>query len=141
MAGVPLKVAAPLLGVHEATIRRWIAEQHCPCVSLGGVGRGHGSRVDVEQVRRWRYGQKTGTTTQRTDVEILNIVVRSVVDTLREDSGHRRVAVTEGQAAGLLAFVYERFWRNFMMRSSNEYERPPEIAHLYAIWLRSVEDR
>jgi len=53
--GVSLVEAARELGVSVSTIRRWIRDG-APTVSLGGPGRGKGSRVDVQELRAWLAG-------------------------------------------------------------------------------------
>ena len=111
---------------------------------LGEVGRGKGSRVDLEAVKRWR-GQKAQDTQQqqRTATEFLGVVVRSLADVMQEDAAHRRVQIEKAKACGLLALAYQRIWQAVSMQSPDEYYicQPPEIEQLCAIWLRSIEDR
>lgn len=110
---------------------------------LGEVGRGKGSRVDLEAVKRWRGQKAQDIQQQRTDAEFLSLVARSLVDTLHEDSAHRRVQIEKAKACGLLALAYQRIWQAVSMQSPDEFYicQPPEIEQLCAIWLRSVEDR
>jgi len=136
--GIPLAQAAKELRIHPSTLRRWIVAG-CPVCELGEVGRGKGSRVDLEAVKRWRGQKAHDAQRQRTDEEILSLLVRSLVDVIQEDMAHLRFEMAEGQAAGLLSCAYQRFWRNFMLRSGDEYQRPPEIEHLCAIWLRWLD--
>lgn len=135
---VPLVVAASQLGVHPSTVRRWIADEGAPCVELGSVGRGKGSLVDIEELRRWlaeRHGAKhNGAGTFPTD--LLDRLAEALWDTLRRDEAHLRVGGIERDTASVLLMAYGRLWQNLTHRPLDELVNlPPKIAQLRAICL------
>lgn len=95
--GISLKEAADALGIDVSTLRRDIAAG-CPVVDLGAVGRGNGSRVDVEAVRRWRAGTRG---------EILPLLEHALVEVFR-DGVHERLKIAPGALAFILIKTYER---------------------------------
>jgi hypothetical protein len=134
--GIPLAQAAKELRRHPATLRRWIKRDGCPTVELGEVGRGKGSLVDLEQVKRWRAEHTGASTAPREDERILSVIAESFSDCLKRDEAHRRVDMKHGPASGLLALCFQRVWQNVTRRPLHEFVPPPEIEHLCAIWVQ-----
>lgn len=132
--GVPLKDAARQLGKSEATLRRWI-QRGAPTVSLGSCGRGKGSTVDPEALRRWKTGGGAGP--DRKDLP--ETIATALWDTLRRDEVHLRIGVAEGQAAGLLALAFERIWKNLTHEPIDTQRLPDKIAQLCAVYVESEQ--
>lgn len=109
---LPLNRAAVALGVSAPTLRRWI-RNGAPCTALGSVGRGHGSRVDVEAVRAWRL-RSLGAAAPPGD--LLQKIAAALGDVLRRDDGsglptHIRLKVHKDAAAELIFQAYRRVAR------------------------------
>lgn len=49
---VTLAQAAQRLGVHEATVRRWVRKGHLPAIQTGPYGRYSVTLADVDAMRR-----------------------------------------------------------------------------------------
>lgn len=130
-AGIPITQAAKILRRHPATIRKWIAAG-APTVEHGSVGRGKGSLVRVDELRRWRAGSVAAID----DEALFQRLAVALEDTIKRDAVHERVGIHEGQCAGVLALTFERLSRNLMQRQVDLDRTPPEIARLCAIWLR-----
>jgi hypothetical protein len=114
--------------------------QGCPAESLGEVGRGKGSLVDLDAVRRWRaekYGVVSG---PRQSADVLSIVAGALVDALKRDRAHERVNIKEGPASGLLAIAYQRIWMNVTRQSVESFQAPKEIEQLCAIYVQWTQD-
>ena len=103
--------AAARFDVHEETVRRWI-RAGCPCVSPGEVGRGHGARLDLNDVARWRAARagmkQTG--------DVMTKVETALLDVLRRDGGNGyplpfELGLSQEQAARLLADAHARIAR------------------------------
>jgi hypothetical protein len=55
-APVTIGAAARALAVDRSTIQGWL-RRGAPSLRCGEPGRGHGALVDLDQLRRWRYGE------------------------------------------------------------------------------------
>ncbi|HMS82265.1 MAG TPA: helix-turn-helix domain-containing protein [Nitrospira sp.] len=127
--GVSLKEAADVLGIDVSTLRRDIAAG-CPTVELGSVGRGKGSRVDVDAVRRWRAGTRG---------DVLPLLETTLMAVFR-DGVHERLKIHPGAVAYVLLRVYERAHERVW--SDPLVDLPAEMMRLCTIcleWLESEE--
>ncbi|MBX3333935.1 MAG: hypothetical protein KF876_07410 [Nitrospira sp.] len=124
--GHSLKEAAEALGIDVSTLRRDIAAG-CPVVWLGSVGRGKGSRVDLEAVRRWRAGARG---------EVLPVLENALMAVF-QDGVHERVKMHPGAVAYLLLKIYERAYEQ--ERSEPLVDLPVEMRRLCAICLEWIE--
>jgi hypothetical protein len=109
LPGVSIEQAAQHFGVHAETVRRWI-RAGAPCLSPGQPGRGHGARLDLLAVARWR-----GATGDVPD-DVLLKVQGALLDVMRRDGGkgvpaHVEVGATREQAAAILTQAYARIQR------------------------------
>jgi hypothetical protein len=109
---VSLPEAARHFKVTPETIRRWI-RAGCPCVSPGEVGRGHGARLNIGDVARWRAA-RAGVPAVPDD--LMTRIETAIVDTLRRDGGNGRpvaadLGLSHEQAATLLTHAYSRIRR------------------------------
>lgn len=127
MPSMPLTEAARALGVYPSTLRRWI-QRGAPCERLGGVGRGNGSLVDVEAIRRWRSGgNDVGAS------ELLAELDEAMVDFLRRSSGldgqpaHLSLGLKEHIAAAYLAVLF-RYFEKRVGGSATEHQAQIERA-------------
>ena len=110
-----LDQAARRLGKSPCTVRRWIAKG-APTVSLGKEGRGNGSLVDLDQVRRWRAGIAGLDIQPPGETDSLQRLATALWDVFKRDAGvgdggypaHRLLGIRDYQAAALLVEVYER---------------------------------
>jgi len=138
---VTITAAAHTLGIAGATLRRWIREDGCPCVSPGSAGRGHGAMVDPDAVKRWRAGGAGEAVAQGRETDVLERVAGALWDTLSRDGGegvpvHRTLGIGRAQAAALLAIAYDRIARGV---TGHDAERlPPQIELLRTVCVRSV---
>lgn len=124
--GISLKEAAKVLEIDISTLRRDIAAG-CPVVELGSVGRGKGSRVDVDAVRRWRAGVRG---------EVLPVLENALMAVF-QDGVHKRVKMPPGAVAYLLLKIYERAYEH--ERSEPLVDLPVEMRRLCAICLEWIE--
>lgn len=126
--GVPVAEAARILKRHPATVRRMIA-RGAPCIRPGEVGRNKGALIDMAAFQRWRARDLGALALD--DKDLLQRVALALWDTLRRDEAHHRVGISERQAAGVLALVYERIHKNLTHRPLDVL--PEEIKRLCAI--------
>jgi len=130
MPDVGLTEAARELAVSAGTLRRWL-RQGAPCARPGEVGRGHGARVDIEAVRRWRAGVGLADA-----AALLDRVACALWSTYTRDAGHGEPAhaslgIRHRAAAGLLYVAYTRIAREL---TGGEIESlPAQIDHLWTI--------
>lgn len=99
MTAVRVNVAAQILGVDGATIRRWL-QQGAPVVSDRRP-----RLVDPEALRQWRQGS-----------DALEAFERAMLDTLKRDGGEgstvpQLLHIADSKAAMLLLATYERMHR------------------------------
>jgi hypothetical protein len=95
--------------------------------------------VDLAALQQWRARALVPNVTQRADHDILERLARSFADAMKRDRAYDRVGISEAQAGGFLALVFERLWMNLTGRSRDEILLPSEIEHLCAIWVQSRE--
>lgn len=128
---VSIKAAARELGRSVATVRRWVREG-APTVRLGEVGRGRGSLVEAEALRRWREG-----TPASPEGLTLATVAAALYDAYRRaPEGHSQPAWAElglshQQAAVLLVEAYREIARSVEGRYPDAL--PEEMARLASI--------
>jgi excisionase family DNA binding protein len=128
---VTIAEAARGLGCSASTVRRWVAKG-APTTFLGSAGRGRGSRVQIEDLTRWRSG---GSKLQ--NGELLERLAEGLMDAFRRDGIAARVGITERQAAGILVLVFERYYKNAVREPVPDQldDLPVQIAQLCAVWL------
>lgn len=124
--GMRLREAARLLGIDASTLRRDI-RAGCPVVELGSVGRSKGTRVDLDQVRRWR-ATKHG--------EVLPTLEAALLDVFR-DAIHEKLKIQPGQLAYLLIRIYEKVYED--VTHLPLVELPEEMRRLCTICLDFLE--
>lgn len=137
---LPIEQAARVLRIDVSTLRRWIVAG-CPVVTLGEVGRGKGSTVNLDQVRAWRASQLIPGMIQQSQEDTLAGIACAFEDAMKRDSAYQRVGICEAQAAGFLVLVFERMWMNVTKRSRDEISLPPQMKQLRAIYLQWAERR
>lgn len=125
---VTLKQAAQILRVDVSTLRRDIVAG-CPTVELGGVGRGKGTLVDVDAVRRWRASTRG---------DVLPLLASALTDLFRE-AIYEDARITPPQAVLLFVKIYERVFERLMRHMLLPEDLPPEMKRLCAICLDSIE--
>jgi hypothetical protein len=130
--------AAKQLNIHPATLRKWIA-RGCPTVSLGEVGRGHGSEVDLHQIQLWRAQQAVPSFSQAAHNDTLQLLTVALLDTLKRDDLAARVGLTDPQAYMACLLIYERFYKNLTHEPLTADILPPELKPFGAIVLHSME--
>lgn len=119
---VSLREAARALDVDVSTLRRWI-QRGAPTVNgPGEVGRGNGSEVDPEAVRRWKDG-----TPATLDLEALAV---ALWDVLRRDQADALTGITERQCAGVLVLVFDRMFMNLTHQAPDLATLPARVRQL-----------
>lgn len=126
---ITLEEAARELKKSPSTLRRWV-RRGCPTVSLGQAGRGKGSIVRLSDIQRWRAGNAEVSQDER-----LQFLAICLMDCYKRDEIHRRIGITAREAAGLLAFVYERYYKNLTHEPLDTNNLPPEIKQLCTVWI------
>lgn len=124
--GASLQEAAKALGISVSTLQRDIADG-CPALALGSVGRGKGSRVDVEAVRRWRAGARGA---------ILPLMETVLVAVFR-CGVHNRLKIHPGAVSYILLKVFEQ--AHELAKDEPLIELPMEMRRLCGICLDWVE--
>ncbi|MDF0673242.1 MAG: hypothetical protein P0120_02710 [Nitrospira sp.] len=125
--GVSLKEAARAIGINVSTLRRDIIAG-CPTVELGEVGRGRGSRVDLEEVRRWR-ARKRG--------DALAVLEFSLIQVFKSGLSEK-IKLEPGKLAYILLKTYEQAHEH--VNNEPLIDLPMEMMQLCAIildWLES----
>ncbi|MBI5315038.1 MAG: helix-turn-helix domain-containing protein [Nitrospirae bacterium] len=133
-----LPQAAKLLNLHPATLRKWI-RNGAPTISLGEVGRGHGTTVDLEQLKTWRATRAVPTLADHDKRDTLSIVSTALLDALKRDALAGKAGLTEGQAAMVVLVIFERCYRNIHKAPLTADTLPPELKPFGAIVLQSIE--
>jgi hypothetical protein len=98
--------------VHEEAVRRWIRAD-CPCVSPGEIGRGHGARLNLQDVASWRAARMGA---GGPGADFMERIEQVLYDTLRRDGGNGRPAhvdlgIDGERAATLLSHALSRIAR------------------------------
>jgi hypothetical protein len=133
-----LTEAANALGVHVATLRKWI-RQGAPTLALGSVGRTHGTQVDPEAVKLWRAQRAVPSLTHTAQADTLQTVAVALFDTLKRDDLAATAGLTDGQAAMAVLMVFERAYKN-VKREPLAVDGVPELLKpFHAIVLESLE--
>lgn len=132
---VSLTQAASVLRKSPMTVRRWI-KAGAPCVSLGEVGRGHGSRVDLDALQRWLAHRAAPGLTETAQAIQLDALAESLWRVLRNDGVAEKVGISERQAAGLLLLVYERLAKDLTHRPVDLEDLPEQMKRLCSITVR-----
>lgn len=128
--GITVVAAAKELHRSPSTVRRWV--QHgCPTERLGAVGRGKGSLLCVEDVRRWKIGDIA----PPSDDELLDRLAVSLWDCFKRDDCSGALNIEERKTAGLLVLVYQRYYLNLKKEQLSLDKVPKEIKHLCAIFI------
>lgn len=123
--GVTIQAAARALRVDVSTLRRDIAAG-CPVVELGSVGRGKGTLVDVDTVRRWRALRRG---------DVLPTLERALMKTF-QGGIHDRLHISPGHVAYVLIKVYEHAFEAVTQEPLLDLHG--EMRRLCAICLESV---
>jgi hypothetical protein len=129
---IKLDQAAAALGVTGATVRRWVREG-APCVEMGGAGRGKGSLVDLDELRRWRAGAAVVPDGD----DLVQRLPELLFDFWRRDSGldgpaHRDLGISDRAAAAYLATLFG-YVRTRLDLDADDL--PPEIERLRSVFV------
>ena len=132
--GITINKAAVELGKSASTVRKWI-QRGCPCIRPGEVGRNKGAILNLNDVITWRGG---GQVQKQSDDELLEFIANVLMDSWRRDKIHHRLGIdiTERQLAGVLALVYERYYKNLVREPVERDTLPEQITQLLAIWVQ-----
>lgn len=130
--------AAKALGVHTGTLRRDV-RNGCPTISLGSVGRGHGTQIDPEAWKLWRAQRVVPSLTQQAQDTTLNTLTTILVDTLKRDALAGCAHLTDAQAALVVLKIYGRAYLNVHREPFTLDALPSALKPFYAIYLESVE--
>lgn len=128
---VPINIAARQLGKSASTVRRWI-QRGCPCVKPGEVGRGKGSILNLADVLAWRAG---GIAPADQDNR-LEFVADVLMDSFKRDEITIKIGITTRELAGVLALIYQRYYRNLTHEQPDMDKLPDEITQLLAIYIK-----
>jgi hypothetical protein len=131
-AGVTVPQMAKMLRKSRMTILRAI-QAGAPCLHLGTVGRGHGSRLDPDAFQLWLATQAAPGLTHTAQAIQLDQVAESLWRVLRSDEAAAKVAISERQAAGLLLLAYERLAKDLTHRPVDLADLPQRMKQLCAI--------
>lgn len=138
MRGMPLAQAAKTLSLHRSTLSKWL-KQGAPCLEEGHSGRGHTARVDLEAIQRWRARKFAAGLAQRNDTELLELMVRALMDAMKRDDLQRRTKTTADQVALCVLIIYERYYRNLKQQPLEPQDVPQAMRNLCTDYLDSVE--
>ena len=133
-----LSDAAKELKVHIGTLRRDV-RNGCPTLSLGSVGRGHGTQIDPEAWKLWRAERAVPSLAQQTQDTTLSTLTTILVDTLKRDDLAACAQLSEGQAYMAVLKIYERAYRNVTQSPLTADQLPVELKPFHAIVLESIE--
>jgi hypothetical protein len=134
--GVSVAEAARLLRKSPMTIRRYI-KAGAPCLELGGVGRGHGARVDLDALQRWRANKAAPGVTLTQQAIRLDDMAESLWRVLRNDAAADKLGISERQAAGLLLLTYERLAKDLTQKPVDLADLPARMKQLCSICVGS----
>jgi len=146
--GVTVREAARALGVSRTTVQTWV-RGGAPTCSLGSVGRSHGSRVDLEELRAWRAGRALRVPAPKSvlgswfDPGIVAAALwKLYVRPTREDRtlpSWKLYRLAPAETAALLVDVFQALHREAIGRFADEL--PPEMTKLLSIYLSSLHRR
>jgi phage terminase Nu1 subunit (DNA packaging protein) len=111
-ADVSISEAAGYFDVSTETVRRWI-RAGCPCITPGEVGRGHGARLNLADVARWR-AVNAGVPV---DGDVIEDLAAALVEVATRDGGKGRPIAAEIGMTGEQAFIFStHVLRRFKLR-------------------------
>lgn len=129
---VPVKVAAQVHHKSTMWIRRMIMAG-APCVELGSVGRGRGSRIDLDAFQRWLANRAAPGLTVAAHTIQLDELSESLWRVLRNDKAAEKVGITERQAATLLLLTYDRLAKDLTREPVDLADLPARMKQFCAI--------
>ena len=146
---VSVAEAARIIGRSVATIQHWIREQGAPTESLGGCGRGHGSRVNLQKLLEWRAGRAIGAAalpeSQGRDLPRLFDQALWRVYTKpaegRTSETWRLHGMKRTGAAAMLFDIFQELYREATGRLPTTDELPPHMRDFLSISVDSVHRR
>jgi len=136
---VSVPEAGTYFGFDCSTVRYWIQKLGCPVYELGSVGRGCGSRLNLDDVERWRIARLVPTCAAKAQEDVLAIVERALLDSLKRDDLANRTKMTGAQAALAVLIIFERAFKNLKQQPLEHEHVPEQLRNLCAIHLDSVE--
>ena len=123
---------ANMLHKYPMWIRRMIAAG-APCVELGSVGRGKGSRIDPNAFQRWLANRAAPGLTVAAHTIQLDELSESLWRVLRNDKAVEKVGITERQAATLLLLTYDRLAKDLTREPVDLADLPARMKQFCAI--------
>ena len=108
-------------------------------MELGGIGRGHESRLDLAEAQRWLEARRLPTLAAQKDRDELKVVETILYDSLKRDELARKVGITEVQAIHAILLIYECAHRNINETPLELKDLPEPLARLSANYLDSVK--
>jgi excisionase family DNA binding protein len=147
--GVSVGEAARELGVSRATIQNWIRDGGAPTVVLGSVGRGCGSRVDPEQLRRWRLDRALkdaapASLAGRCDLQVVSRALWKSFTKPYDDTAvpfWKALRLPRGEVAALLLESFREIARAGTGHPIEDEALPPEMLRLLSIFLDCLHRR
>jgi hypothetical protein len=136
---VTIAKAAREMDVDPSTVQHWL-RRGAPTVRPGAVGRGRGALVDIEALRRWRYGALAPA---QIDSESLASAMLAAFQRPAEGYGGAPIwaelDLSQRQAAVLWVMLYTPLVRNLTGKAiATADELPPEMRSIYRISLGSL---
>jgi hypothetical protein len=134
-----VREAAKYFRKHPATVNGWI-RHGCPTVSLGSVGRSHGSILDLDAVSRWRVAQLVPMAAQQAETDVLALMGAVLWDSLKRDDLAGKTGIHESQAEHAALLIYERAHRNVKQTPLQRQNLPDELKRVCANFIHSIEE-
>jgi hypothetical protein len=113
-------------------VRRQIAAG-APCVELGSVGRGRGSRIDLAAFQRWLANRAAPGLTVAAHTIQLDELSESLWRVLRNDTAAETVGITERQAAKFLLLIFDRLAKDLTREPVDLADLPARMKQFCAI--------
>ena len=129
-----VQAASKHFRVHPTTVRRWVS-RGCPTLELGGVGRGHRSRLDPQSVERWLVEQRVPSASAQAEQDVLAIVATALYDVLKRDGLEGQILAAER----VVLMIYERLYRNVKQTPLQVKDLPDEMKRVCFNYLEFVE--
>ena len=143
-----VREAARELAVAASTVQSWI-RAGAPTCSLGSVGRGHGSRVEIEHLRQWRAQRALRAAAPaapagRCDLQAASAALWRLYTKPHEGTPvqfWRVLRLPRGEVAALLLQAFREIAREANGHPVEDSELPAEMRSLLSIFLDSLHRR
>lgn len=128
---LPIPQAAKILGVHPATLKRWIS-RGAPVARRGRRGRGGRTLVDVDQVRQWQKGGDAEAVLYRLAADVPHLLADAMAQAHRLAEGPYKRELGQGLCGAWYlanAAIADRL-RNEIPNIQEPTDLPPAIAQM-----------